>query len=150
MLFKMCAISNSPKLGGMQRDGKAVSGFMLLFIAESLTVSKLSCRLDSACGRCAVGCARESWAHERSLLAFSSSSLKMDRRKRLVAGLPDSWFACNEQAQTILGSDGLSLRSSCCHSGDAADWRDVPPGLVSASFSCLSAGKDGLSSPCPG
>ena len=90
MLFTMCAISNSPKLGGMQRDGKALSGFMLLFIVEYLTVSKLSGRLDSACGRYAVGSARECWADKRTLLVLSSSSLKMDRRASLVSGLPES------------------------------------------------------------
>ena len=150
MLFTVCAISNSPKLEVKQRDGKAVSGFILLFIVEYLTVSKLSGRLDSACGRSAIGSARGSWADERSLLMCSSPSLKMDERVSLENGLSESGLGCNEYAETILGSDGLSLGASCCSSGDAADWRDAPPGLVSASFSCLSAGEGGLPSPCPG
>lgn len=153
----MCAISNSPKLGAMQRDGKAVSGFILLFIVEYSTVSKLSGRLDSTCGRSAVGSARVSWADERSLLICSSPSLKMDERVSPGNGLSESWLGCNEYVETILGNDRLSLGASCCSSGDAADWRDTPPGLVSASFSCLSAsfsclsaGEGGLPSPCPG
>lgn len=146
----MCAISNSPKLGAMQRDGKAVSGFILLFIVEYLTVSKLSGRLDSTCGRSAVSSARGSWTDKRSLLICSSPSLKMGERVSLENGLSESWLDCNEYVETILGSDGLSLGVSCCSSGHAANWRDAPPGLVSASFSCLSAGEGGLPSPCPG
>lgn len=66
MLFIICAFSNSPNLGEMQRDEEAVSGPMLLFtikVAEFI-VSGVFAKLGSFSGKTAVRSAGEAWTGE--------------------------------------------------------------------------------------
>lgn len=77
MLFLTCAISNSPKLGGMQKADEAACGSMLLFPGKvgQFAASGNWARLGFPCGRRAGGTAGGHWADRVTQLAPSAPSL---------------------------------------------------------------------------
>lgn len=62
-----------------------------------------------------------------------------------AALLPGSAVNCNEHVETILGSSGPSSESDGWSSGKSSSWKESPRDWIS----CLSAGIEVLSFPCP-